>query len=83
MSRLWSRQCAHTSIPMSIQMSIHMSMHVQTLEHELSDSAGTEDWGVVKKAASAVKKHVVDPVKEHVVDPIAGGVCTQSHVPKP
>merc|ERR1711881_291473 len=46
----------------------------QTLEHELSDSAGTEDWGVVKKAASAVKKHVVDPVKEHVVDPIAGGV---------
>jgi len=50
----------------------------QTLEHELSDSAGTEDWGGgggwVKKAASAVKKHVVDPVKEHVVDPIAGGV---------
>lgn len=28
----------------------------------------------MKKAASAVKKHVVDPVKEHVVDPIAGGV---------
>merc|ERR1712072_1558471 len=46
----------------------------QTLEPELSDSAGTEDWGFVKKAASAVKKHVVDPVKEHVVDPIAGGV---------
>jgi hypothetical protein len=50
----------------------------QTLEHTLSDSAGTEQWGFVKKAVTAVKKHVVDPgvklVKKHVVDPVGNAV---------
>jgi len=51
----------------------------QTLEHTLSDSAGTEQWGgfgkaVKKVVVDPVKKHVVDPVKKHVVDPAIAAV---------
>ena len=74
-------QALHTLVYIHVREEVltHLYKPVQTLEHTLSDSAGTEQWGVVGKA---LKTHVVDPVKKHVVDPVGNAVRTQRYIRK-